>query len=155
MEVARGHAASYPLTLAAAETRLRLSALLAGASPDQDVTFERVRGAPELAIAALSAEPVAEYGPILRSQGPGIVIPVGYTDTVFGYLPSARMLGQHGYEDEGFMKAFGIAGRFRPDIEEVVRRAPPPPPPPPAPPPPPHTPCPPPPRVSSRLPPPH
>ncbi len=51
------------------------------------------------------------------------MIPVGYTDTVFGYLPSARMLGQHGYEDEGFMKAFGIAGRFRPDIEEVVRRA--------------------------------
>ena len=110
-------------SLAAAETRLRLSALLAGASPDQDVTFQRVRVAPELAIAALSAEPVAEYGPILRSQGPGIVIPVGYTDTVFGYLPSARMLGQHGYEDEGFMKAFGIAGRFRPDIEEVVRWA--------------------------------
>src|SRR5438876_7578869 len=68
MEVARGHAASYPLTLAAAETRLRLSALLAGASPDQDVTFQRVRVAPELAIAALSAEPVAEYGPILRSD---------------------------------------------------------------------------------------
>src|SRR2546428_6694671 len=85
-------------------------------------------------MARLSAEPVAEYGPILRSQGPGIVIPVGYTDTVFGYLPSARMLGQHGYEDEGFMKAFGIAGRFRPDIEEVVRRGAPPPPPSPAPP---------------------
>src|SRR5256712_4679576 len=143
MEVARGHAASYPLTLAAAETRLRLSALLAGASPDQDVTFQRVRVAPELAIAALSAEPVAEYGPILRSQGPGIVIPVGYTDTVFGYLPSARMLGQHGYEDEGFMKAFGIAGRFRPDIEDVVRRGAPPPRPPPAPPRPRHPHCPP------------
>ena len=123
MEVARGHAASYRLTPAAAETRLRLSALLAGASPDQDVTFQRVRVAPELAIAALSAEPVAEYGPILRSQGPGTVIPVGYTDTVFGYLPSGRMLGQHGYEDEGFMEAFGVAGRFRPDIEPVVRQA--------------------------------
>src|SRR5213595_364332 len=123
MEVARGRATSYPLTPAAAETRLRLSALLGGASPDQDVKFQRVRVAPELAIAALSAEPVAEYGPILRSQGPGTVIPVGYTDTVFGYLPSARMLGQHGYEDEGFMEAFGIAGRFRPDIEAVVRQA--------------------------------
>ena len=81
------------------------------------------RTVPAPAPTALSAEPVAEYGPILRSQGPGTVIPVGYTDTVFGYLPSARMLGQHGYEDEGFMAAFGIAGRFRPDIEPVVRQA--------------------------------
>src|SRR5437764_1204175 len=104
-------------------SRLRLSALLTGASPDRDVTLQRRRVAPGLAIAALSAEPVAEYGPILRSQEPGIVIPVGYTDTVFGYLPSARMLGQHGYEDEGFMEAFGMAGRFRPDIEAVVRQA--------------------------------
>jgi len=123
VEVARGRATSYPLAPAATETRLRLSTLLTGASPDRDVTLQRLRVAPGLAIAALSAEPVAEYGPILRAQEPGIVIPVGYTDTVFGYLPSARMLGQHGYEDEGFMKAFGIAGRFRPDIEEVVRWA--------------------------------
>ena len=123
VEVARGRAASYRLAPAAAETRLRLSALLTGASPDRDVTLQRLRVAPGLVIAALSAEPVAEYGPILRSREPGIVIPVGYTDTVFGYLPSARMLGQHGYEDEGFMEAFGIAGRFRPDIEAVVRQA--------------------------------
>src|SRR5437762_12706398 len=123
VEVARGRATSYPLAPAAAETRLRLSTLLTGASPDRDVTLQRLRVAPGLAIAALSAEPVAEYGPILRSQEPGIVIPVGYTDTVFGYLPSARMMGQHGYEDEGFMEAFGIAGRFRPDIEAVVRQA--------------------------------
>src|SRR2546430_4924431 len=106
MEVARGHAASYPLTLAATETRLRLSALLAGASPDQDVTFQRVRVAPELAIAALSAEPVAEYGPILTSQEPGIVIPVGYTDTVFGYHHSARMLCKQGDDGAGYMAAF-------------------------------------------------
>lgn len=122
-EVARGRTVSYPLKPAAAGTRVRLSDLMAGASPDRDVTFQRLRVAPGLAIAALSAEPVAEYGHAVSSQGPGIVIPVGYTDTVFGYLPSARMLGQHGYEDEGFMEAFGIAGRFRPDIERVVRQA--------------------------------
>src|SRR5256714_2254536 len=71
MEVARGHAASYPLTLAAAETRLRLSALLAGASPDPDVTFQRVRVAPRPAIAAPAAEPAAEDRPHTGPPGPG------------------------------------------------------------------------------------
>src|SRR5207248_6928430 len=63
VEVARGRATSYRLAPAAAETRLRLSALLTGASADRDVTLQRLRVAPGLAIAALSAEPVAEYGP--------------------------------------------------------------------------------------------
>src|SRR5437870_2582100 len=40
VEVARGRATSYPLAPAAAETRLRLSALLAGASPDQHLTTQ-------------------------------------------------------------------------------------------------------------------
>jgi hypothetical protein len=31
------------------------------------------------------------------------------------------MLGEHGYEDEGFMDAFGLSGRFRPDLERVVQ----------------------------------
>jgi hypothetical protein len=72
----------------------------------------------------VSAEPVAEYGLAVRAPASReeVVIPVGYTDSVFGYLPTARMLGQHGYEDEGFMDSFGITGRFRPDLEQVVQR---------------------------------
>ena len=128
IEVARGPARAFPLTspFRTAQTRVPLSDLLDGASSsDRSVTFQRLTISPGLAIAAMSAEPVAEYGLALRAAEPEgrIVIPAGYTDTVFGYLPTARMLGQHGYEDEGFMEAFGITGRFRPDIERVVRQA--------------------------------
>jgi len=42
---------------------------------------------------------------------------------VFGYLPTASMLGERGYEDSTFMEPFGLAGRFRPDVEGVVAGA--------------------------------
>jgi hypothetical protein len=48
------------------------------------------------------------------------VMPVGCIDTVFGYLPTAPMLGERGYEDSGFMEQFGLAGQFRPELERVV-----------------------------------
>jgi len=48
---------------------------------------------------------------------------VGYIDSVFGYLPTATMLGERGYEDSGFMRLFGLTGRFRPELEQVVRGA--------------------------------
>ena len=128
VEVACGSAKVFPIPprLRAAQTSIPLSDLLDGASPsDRSVTFQRLELAPELAIAAMSTEPVAEYGLALRAAEPEgrSVIPVGYTDSVFGYLPSARMLGQHGYEDEGFMESFGVSGRFRSDLERVVRQA--------------------------------
>ena len=109
-----------------AHTSLPLSDLMDGASgSERTLTLQRLELAPEVAIEAVSAEPVAEYGLAVRAAAPQgrIVIPIGYTDTVFGYLPTARMLGQHGYEDEGFMEAFGLTGRFRPELEHVVAGA--------------------------------
>ncbi len=82
-----------------------------------------MRLGPGLGIGAISAEPVADYAPALRSRLGGVVLPVGYIDTVFGYLPTARMLGERGYEDGGFMEAFGLSGSFRPELERVVRDA--------------------------------
>jgi hypothetical protein len=127
VEVARAPGTAFPLASAfpTAHTSVPLSDLLDGAHPaDRSVTFQRLEPAAGLAIEALSAEPVAEYGLAVRAVAPQgtVVIPAGYTDSVFGYLPTARMLGQHGYEDEGFMKAFGLTGRFRPDLEQVVGR---------------------------------
>ena len=62
----------------------------------------------------------AAYGTVLRRMFPGAVLPVGYSDSVFGYLPTTTMLGQRGYEDSGFMRPFGLAGQFRPELERVV-----------------------------------
>ena len=56
----------------------------------------------------------------MRRLCPGAVLPIGCIDGVFGYLPTAAMLGERGYEDSGFMEPFGLAGRFRPELEAVV-----------------------------------
>jgi len=103
--------------------RLGLSSLVAGATAGRDVTFQRLSLDPGLHLVAASAEPVTAYGAALRRICAGAVLPVGYIDSVFGYLPTAGMLGERGYEDSAFMKPFGLSGRFRPDVEGVVRSA--------------------------------
>jgi len=128
VDLARGSGRAFPLPsgFRTAHASLPLSDLIDGAAPgNRSLTLQRFELAPGLAIAAMSAEPVVEYGLALRAVEPDgrVVIPAGYTDSVFGYLPTARMLGQHGYEDEGFMEAFGLKGRFRPQVERVVAQA--------------------------------
>ena len=103
--------------------RIGLSSLVTGATAGRDVTFQRVSLDPGLHLVAASAEPVTAYGAALRRICPGAVLPVGYIDSVFGYLPTAGMLGERGYEDSAFMTPFGLSGRFRPDVEGVVRSA--------------------------------
>ena len=128
VNVARASGRAFPLPSAfrTAQASIPLSDLLDGVAPgNRSLTLQRIELAPGLAIAAMSAEPAVEYGLALRAAEPAgqIAIPCGYSDTVFGYLPTARMLGQHGYEDEGFMEAFGLSGRFRPQLEQVVGSA--------------------------------
>lgn len=59
---------------------------------------------------------------MVRQTFPGSVIPVGCIDTVFGYLPTAAMVGQRGYEDSGFFEPFGFGkgGQFRPEVERLL-----------------------------------
>src|SRR5947209_6650955 len=79
------------------------------------------RDSPATCAPARPARPPASPGRWLRRRMfPGAVLPVGYSDSVFGYLPTTTMLGQRGYEDSGFMRPFGLAGQFRPELERVV-----------------------------------
>jgi hypothetical protein len=100
--------------------RTALSALIAGATAGRDVTFQRMSLDPALHLVAISAEPVTAYGAMLRRICPGAVLPIGCIDSVFGYLPTASMSGERGYEDSAFMVPFGLSGRLRPDVETVV-----------------------------------
>lgn len=74
-----------------------------------------------LRVAGISAEPCWEYAHLMERSFPGKTIwPVGYIDSVFGYLPTQSMLSEGGYEVTGFRGAFGIKGEFVANIEEVV-----------------------------------
>jgi hypothetical protein len=78
----------------------------------------------DLAIVCWSAEPVSGYAVRLRSLLPECtVIAAGYVDTVFGYLPTDRMVRFGGYEVGGFCEYFGWPGRFTEAVEDVVMAA--------------------------------
>ncbi len=44
----------------------------------------------------------------------------GYSNDVFGYVPSRRVLKEGGYEGGGAMIYYGRPGAFTPDVEPLI-----------------------------------
>jgi hypothetical protein len=73
-----------------------------------------------LPIVALSGEVVVDYAlAIRRKYGSGTWV-AAYTDSVFGYVPSARVLREGGYEGGDAMLYFGRPGPFADTVETTV-----------------------------------
>jgi neutral ceramidase len=90
-----------------------------GVPDDRRVTFHRVMLGNGLNVVGISAEVVTEYGALLSSTfDSSINIPVGYIDEVYGYLPTALMLDEGGYEASWFLRPFALHGPLNPRIEQ-------------------------------------
>jgi hypothetical protein len=75
----------------------------------------------DLTLVGLSGEVVVDYlADLERALGPNRLWVAAYCNDVFGYLPSARVLSEGGYETRGLYS--GGAGFFDPKAEEVVVR---------------------------------
>jgi hypothetical protein len=75
----------------------------------------------DLTLVGLSGEVVVDYVTDLEKVlGPNRLWVAAYCNDVFGYLPSARVLGEGGYETRGLYS--GGAGFFDPKAEEVLVR---------------------------------
>lgn len=73
----------------------------------------------DLTLVALSGEVVVEYALRLeRTLGPLGLWVAAYCNDVFGYVPSARILEEGGYETRGTY--YGAPGIFSRDVEEVL-----------------------------------
>ena len=80
-----------------------------------------VRFADSLSLIALGGETVVDYALRLRKEFKGKRVWVaGYSNEVFAYVPSERVLAEGGYEGGGAMKYFGIHGPFRQGLEEQI-----------------------------------
>ena len=76
----------------------------------------------DLTLVALSGEVVSEYVPLLEDAlGQGRLWVAAYCHDVYGYLPSARVLAQGGYETRGLYS--GGIGLFTPEAEGVLVRS--------------------------------
>ena len=105
--------------ISAARASIPLGELgLEGIAP---LTLHAVNLGANIKIVGLAAEPVYEYAAILEELYKGAcIIPVGCIDHVFGYLPTAEMLPEGGYEADGFLRWFGLSGCFTPGFQQVV-----------------------------------
>jgi len=73
----------------------------------------------DLTLVALSGEVVVDYVPLLeKALGPNRLWIAAYCNDVYGYLPSARVLREGGYETRGLYS--GGIGIFDPKAQEVL-----------------------------------
>ena len=73
----------------------------------------------DLTLVGLSGEVVVDYvADLEKALGPNQLWIAGYCNDVFGYLPSARVLSEGGYETRGLYS--GGVGVFAPQAEQVV-----------------------------------
>jgi hypothetical protein len=95
-----------------------LAEFVSETSGGPEVAFHSMELGSALTVVGIAAEVVTEYASLVRGVFPGsIVIPVGYIDEVYGYLPTARMVREGGYEARWFLQPFGLRGRLHPEIE--------------------------------------
>lgn len=73
-----------------------------------------------LTLVALSGEVVVDYAHRIKQTYGARVWVAGYCDTVFGYVPSHRVLREGGYEGGGAMLYYGRPGPFAEPIEAAL-----------------------------------
>ncbi len=80
-----------------------------------------VRFGDDLAMVALAGEVVVDYALRLRKEFAGRRIWIaGYSNEVFAYIPSERVLAEGGYEAGDSAVYFGLHGPFRPGLEDRI-----------------------------------
>jgi neutral ceramidase len=78
-----------------------------------------IRFGSDLTLIAMSGEVVVDYSLRLKRELPGETVWVaGYSNDVFGYVPSRRVLKEGGYEAGGAMLYTSFPGPFTDDVEE-------------------------------------
>lgn len=76
-----------------------------------------------LTLVAMAGEVVIDYDLRLKKElGADKLWVAGYSNDVFAYIPSLRILKEGGYEGGGAMVYYGQPGPFAPSIEETIVR---------------------------------
>ncbi|MHC4116179.1 MAG: neutral/alkaline non-lysosomal ceramidase N-terminal domain-containing protein [Planctomycetota bacterium] len=80
-----------------------------------------VRFGDDLTLVALAGEVVVDYALRFKAEiADSAVWVAGYSNDVFGYVPSVRILQEGGYEGGGAMRYTDLPGPFAPSIEERI-----------------------------------
>lgn len=100
-----------------------ISNIMDQAVPEKNVSFGRLDIGPTLRLAMVSAEALNCHEKMVFDAFGKDVLPVGYWDDCFGYLPCDTQLSEGGYEAEGFAPYFSLDGKFKPVIDAQTSAA--------------------------------
>jgi hypothetical protein len=97
------------------------------ASPLQDtrqLTLQRLDLADEITLLAMGGEICCDYGLAIKRRRPdGILLPLGYSNGLVGYICTPRLFLEGGYEPDTSTPFFGLPSSFVPDIEDEINSA--------------------------------
>jgi hypothetical protein len=86
-----------------------------------DYPIQVVQFGDDLTLVALAGEVVVDYALRLKRELPGPALWVAaYTNDVFGYVPTLRVLHEGGYEGRDAMRYTRFPGPFAPTVEERI-----------------------------------
>ena len=91
--------------------------------PMQSVAFpvQAIRIGRNFVLVALGGEPVVGYALQAKAAHPKLrLVVAGYSNDVMGYVPTAKMLEEGGYEPISSSMYYGLAAPFTPDVETLV-----------------------------------
>jgi hypothetical protein len=89
--------------------------------PAQEPTATRTSSARGFALVALGGEVVVDYALRLAREDPTRQLWVaGYSNDVFGYVPSLRVLREGGYEGGDAMIYYAKPGPFNEQVEDLI-----------------------------------
>ncbi|MHB1654249.1 MAG: glucosamine-6-phosphate deaminase [Desulfitobacteriaceae bacterium] len=73
-----------------------------------------------LSLLTANAEMVVHYGLLIKDKFSGQVLPVGYTNGMIGYVPTAEQIAEGGYEAKDSGLYFGLPAPFASTLEEWI-----------------------------------
>lgn len=85
---------------------------------------QMIRFGDTVTMVALAGEVVVDYSLRFKRElaGPAVWV-AGYSNDVFGYVPSLRVLKEGGYEGGGAMRYTPLPGPFAPSVEQRIVKA--------------------------------
>jgi len=115
------HAPEDEDELAATWRRMkREGKLYSQAGPVLDIQLLQL--ADEFSLLAMNGEMVVEYGLWAKQQSPGLV-PLGYSNGMVGYVPTAQQIAEGGYEAATSGFVFSYPAQLDPVIETNIKTA--------------------------------
>lgn len=77
----------------------------------------------ELSFIAMNAKMVVEYGFAVKRLSGGTALPIGYSNGMIGYVPTAEQIREGGYEADESTLYFALPAPLQPKTEKSSRRA--------------------------------